>query len=254
MLSKEYMKWVAKAIIAMAALFILLALYSGLDILQAIFCSITYTTTITLLANTYSTFVKYIKTTQASLIIATAVQIISCAILYATATLTYITTIDECLKILPMVFIYGTLLWIIFSVQIKKEGESQKENQQQHDHNNPKRPVNEPDGTTSQVSVKEGSQIHIVETDNIQYIQSYGDYVYIFSDGQKFLKEATMKTLEATLPSQFIRVHRSFIVNSSMIARIEQYGKESYHLHLKKGTCIKASASGYKTLKQYLSI
>ncbi len=254
MLSKEYIKWVAKAIIAMAALFTLLASYSGLDIFQAIFCSITYTSATILLANTYSTFVKYIKTPQASLIITTAVQIISCAILYAAATLTYIVTISECLQILPMILIFGTMLWVIFSGQIKKEGEELEESQQQHIQKNSYTPTPATEGILNQVSVKEGSQIHIIETDNIEYIQSYGDYVYIFSNGNKFLKESTMKTLEATLPAQFIRVHRSFIVNSSMIARIEQYGKESYHLHLKKGTCIKASASGYKTLKQYLSI
>lgn len=102
--------------------------------------------------------------------------------------------------------------------------------------------------------VKDGSRIHIIKTDKIEYIQSYGDYVQIFSEGQKHIKELTMKYLESSLPMMFVRIHRSCIVNSSMISRIEQYGKESYNVHLKNGTCLKASATGYKSLKQFLSI
>ncbi len=48
-----------------------------------------------------------------------------------------------------------------------------------------------------------------------------------------------MKSLEASLPVTFIRIHRSTIINSRQLSRIELFGKESYQVLLKNGTSLK---------------
>jgi len=59
-----------------------------------------------------------------------------------------------------------------------------------------------------------------------------------------------MKYFEENLPQpQFIRIHRSTIVNLEEVAKIELYEKESYRVHLKNGTILNASPNGYKLLK-----
>jgi len=86
-------------------------------------------------------------------------------------------------------------------------------------------------------------------------MQADGDYVQIFTEQAKFLKEQTMKYFEEHLPdNQFVRVHRSVIVNVEMISRIELYEKQSQLLTLKTGQQIKASPAGYKALRAVLNL
>lgn len=104
------------------------------------------------------------------------------------------------------------------------------------------------------ISIKQASEITILKIEEIFHLEAYGDYVLIFTDKGKYIKEQTMKYFETNLPSQFIRIHRSYIVNTDHIIRLEQYGKENYNIRLKNGTSLKASISGYKLLKEYLAL
>ena len=64
-----------------------------------------------------------------------------------------------------------------------------------------------------------------------------------------------MKYFEQSLPSpSFVRIHRSTIVHTTQIARIELFGKETYQVRLKNGVTLRASHSGYKLLKEKLAL
>ena len=105
------------------------------------------------------------------------------------------------------------------------------------------------------VSVKDGSRIHLVKTDELIYIQACGDYVMLITPTGEYLKEQTMKYFETHLsPDTFVRVHRSTIVNVTQISRVELFGKETYQLLLKTGVKLKVSLSGYRLLKERLGI
>ncbi len=58
--------------------------------------------------------------------------------------------------------------------------------------------------------------------DDIQFIENTGDYVKIFTGKQTHLVHTTMKSLEEKLGSQFLRVHRSFIIHLGKIVDIEE--------------------------------
>lgn len=121
----------------------------------------------------------------------------------------------------------------------------------QTDNGNPKETVE----TLERIAVKVGQKIHVIMVSDIIYILSDGDYVQIVTHQNRFLKEETMKFFETGLPrSQFVRVHRSYIVNVEMILRIELYEKQIRLLTLKNGDKIRASASGYKALKNILNL
>ncbi|MDR3651867.1 MAG: LytTR family DNA-binding domain-containing protein [Paludibacter sp.] len=105
------------------------------------------------------------------------------------------------------------------------------------------------------IAVKSGTKIHVVLVPEILYLQADGDYVQIFTNQGKYLKEQTMKYFEEHLPeNQFVRVHRSTIVNVEMISRIELYEKQNQMLTLKNGQQIKTSPAGYKTLRAALKL
>lgn len=111
------------------------------------------------------------------------------------------------------------------------------------------------DELLERIAVKSGTKIHVVLVPEILYLQADGDYVQIFTTQGKYLKEQTMKYFEEHLPeNQFVRVHRSVIVNVEMISRIELYEKQSQLLSLKNGQQIKTSAAGYKALRAVLNL
>lgn len=64
-----------------------------------------------------------------------------------------------------------------------------------------------------------------IPIDKIQFIEGLKDYVKIYVEGEKnaILTLTSMKTIERYLPAaEFLRVHRSFIVNTSKISIIER--------------------------------
>jgi two-component system LytT family response regulator len=105
------------------------------------------------------------------------------------------------------------------------------------------------------IAVKTRHKIEVIPVTEIAYIEADDDYVTLHTASDKFLKEKTMKYMESHLdPTQFVRIHRSFIVNVNQIARLELYQKETYNVLLKNGTSIRASNTGYKELKQLLNL
>ena len=105
------------------------------------------------------------------------------------------------------------------------------------------------------ISVKDGSRIHIIHLEELLYLQAGGDYVTIFTPDGQYVKEQTMKYFETHLPpALFVRIHRSCIVNTEQILRVELFGKENYQVRLKNGVCLRASNAGYKLLKERLSL
>ena len=114
--------------------------------------------------------------------------------------------------------------------------------------------VDENTGILDRVVVKTGTKIKVVPVEKVMYIEAQDDYVMIYAEESKHLKEKTMKYFETHLdPDTFIRVHRSHIVNVNYIIQLEHFSKESYVVILKNGTKLRVSDSGYKNLKKRLN-
>lgn len=109
-----------------------------------------------------------------------------------------------------------------------------------------------PDKSLDRIVIKDGAKIEMVPFQDITYLETYGDYVWIYTEKAKFLKQKTMKEFEELLPSTFLRVHRSFLVNVAFIQKLELYEKSSYQLLLKNGAKVSVSKNGYKELKETL--
>jgi len=83
--------------------------------------------------------------------------------------------------------------------------------------------ADEPSNTS--IFVKSEYKLIKVELSSILYIEGLKDYVkiYIKDQSKPILSLMSLKTLEEKLsPQQFMRVHRSFIVNLHQIAKIER--------------------------------
>ena len=107
----------------------------------------------------------------------------------------------------------------------------------------------------NRVVVKDGSKIKIIPVSQIQYLEAADDYVKIFTSEGSFLKKKTMTYFEESLLTfQFVRIHRSYIVNTQLITRIDAYEKDSHLLLLSTGSKLPVSKAGYSKLKEVLGI
>lgn len=105
------------------------------------------------------------------------------------------------------------------------------------------------------IVVKTSGKIRIIPVQHILYLEGADDYVKIWTAEGNFLKNKTMAFFESTLPpSQFVRVHRSYIINVTEITRIDPYEKENHLAILRSGARIPVSRSGYGRLKEVLGI
>ena len=103
------------------------------------------------------------------------------------------------------------------------------------------------------IVVKDGTRVTLIPVKKLDYAEAQDDYVALASEGKKHLKQQTIASLEASLdPKQFVRIHRSYVVNLERVARIEPYGKESRMAILSNGARLPVSRTGYARLKALL--
>jgi two-component system LytT family response regulator len=103
------------------------------------------------------------------------------------------------------------------------------------------------------VLVRDGTRVHVVPIDSLDYVEAQDDYVCLHAEGKRFLKEQTMAELETLLdPKRFVRIHRSYILNIERIARVELYAKDSRIAILQNGTKLPVSRNGYARLSELL--
>jgi two-component system, LytTR family, response regulator len=106
----------------------------------------------------------------------------------------------------------------------------------------------------NRIVVRKGNSISIIPIDQVKYVEAQDDYVMIYYSTGKALKQQTMKFYEDNLPkTDFVRIHRSYIVRVEEIKRIEPYGKDNHVAILHSGDRLSVSRAGYKHLKEELS-
>ena len=105
------------------------------------------------------------------------------------------------------------------------------------------------------IVIKDGSKIKIIPVHDVQYLEAADDYVKIHTKDGYFLKNKTMNHFEQVLDGQqFVRSHRSYIVNVQQITRIDPYEKDSHVAILRSGVKVPVSRNGYGKLKEVLGL
>ena len=108
---------------------------------------------------------------------------------------------------------------------------------------------------SNRVVVKDGGKIKIIPVTQIQYLEAADDYVKIHTAEGAFLKKKTMQFFEDSLTAfHFVRVHRSYIINTQLITRIDAYEKDSHLALLSSGVRVPVSKQGYARLKEVLGL
>jgi DNA-binding LytR/AlgR family response regulator len=71
------------------------------------------------------------------------------------------------------------------------------------------------------IILKSDKKIYKVDESDIRYIQSYGDYIKVYTPDKMIIAMETLKNIERYLAEKFVRIHKSFIVSLDSIRYIE---------------------------------
>ncbi len=110
---------------------------------------------------------------------------------------------------------------------------------------------------SSSIAIKKGDKIILVDYEDIAFFKSEDKYVNLnMSNGDMHLTDKTLTQLSEIVPDNFIRVHRSYLVNRNCIFEIEKYFKGTLILRLndKNYSSIKTGEKYSKEVKAVLGI
>ncbi len=101
--------------------------------------------------------------------------------------------------------------------------------------------------------VKTSGRIYFVSVDEIDWIEAAGNYVELHVGSRSHLVRVTMKGLEERLdPREFVRVHRSAIVNIRRIREMQPWFSGEYLLVLEGGAKVTTGQSYRPALRTLL--
>lgn len=101
--------------------------------------------------------------------------------------------------------------------------------------------------------VPDGRRMVPIAVSDIVWIKAEDDYVRIHAGGRSYLVTRTLKELEARLdPEQFIRLHRSALVQAAHIREIVGHGASRYLVRLSDGTGVIVSRSRVPDLRRWM--
>ena len=105
------------------------------------------------------------------------------------------------------------------------------------------------------ISVKSGDKILFVPLSDISFFQAEDKYVLLNTvDNKQYLMNYTITSLEEKLPSNFVRVSRSTIVNSTKIREMERYFTGKYMIVMldQKQTKIESGSTYQENVKRLM--
>ena len=82
--------------------------------------------------------------------------------------------------------------------------------------------------------VKEGNKITLIQFSEIVDFSTANNFVFLTDiSGKDYLVETSLSDLESKLPEEFIRVHKSTIINSKLIQEVKKLANGRYDLVMK---------------------
>ena len=103
--------------------------------------------------------------------------------------------------------------------------------------------------------LKSSGKISFVEMDDIQYVTGSGYYIEIFTSDKKYLLRETLTSILTKLDQeQFIRIHRSSIINLQFLNEVIYGSGGEIEVQMKNGELLRLSKSYRDDFFQKLGI
>jgi DNA-binding LytR/AlgR family response regulator len=74
--------------------------------------------------------------------------------------------------------------------------------------------------TNNKLFIKDGYSTHVININEILYIESEGNYINIFTSSKKYLSRQNMESILLHIDSNdFLKIHRSYIINLNKVKK-----------------------------------
>ena len=109
------------------------------------------------------------------------------------------------------------------------------------------------DTPLTRLAIRTGSRYHLVEVDEIDWIEGAGVYARLIVGDKAHLLRTPLAELERRLdPERFVRIHRSTIVNLDRVREARGHAHGEYVLGLRDGTRLKVSRTYSERIRSFL--
>jgi len=109
------------------------------------------------------------------------------------------------------------------------------------------------DNQSTQIKIADKGWDIFVDYADIVMFEAHGNYSKIHLAKKFYLYKITMKELDKDLSSfEFLRVHRSFILNINQIKKVRYLGKNEYEFELSNSMKVNSGRSYAALIKKYL--
>jgi len=104
----------------------------------------------------------------------------------------------------------------------------------------------------ARLAIRDGGKTTWVNQEDIEWIDAAGDYMCVQALGTTYIMRKTMKELEKELDGSILqRIHRSTIINISLVREMESHINGEYFLTLNSGHRVKLSRTYKNKLKLF---
>ena len=105
------------------------------------------------------------------------------------------------------------------------------------------------------MAIKTAGRVVLVDMDDIDWVKAAGNYVELkTSSGSYLLREGIGRLSERLDASQFVRIHRSIIVNLRRIKELQPCNRGEYIVILRDGKQLSCSRSYRARLQQLIAM
>jgi len=109
------------------------------------------------------------------------------------------------------------------------------------------------EGYVSSLKIKEKGREVFVDVNAILYLETAGNYVILHTAERQHLYRSTMNQMEEGLdPEEFLRIHRSFLVNKRFVKNHRYLGSNEYIFEMKNGKELQSAKSYKETINRFL--
>ncbi len=114
-------------------------------------------------------------------------------------------------------------------------------------------PVNSTSNVLNRISVKSNGKLFLIDIDDIKYIESKGNYVYIKMTDRNIMVRSTMTNFQKKLnSSHFFRINRSTLLNLKAVTSLSPRVNGEYVVWMKDGKSFNSGKAFRKELNRLL--
>jgi two-component system LytT family response regulator len=102
------------------------------------------------------------------------------------------------------------------------------------------------------IPIRDGDRLHLVPADEIDWIEAADYYVEVHAGDRTYLHRESMAHLEVLLGADFVRIHRSRLVNQRRIREIRRDGPRELVVVLDTGLALAVARSQQAAIRALL--